>query len=244
MTDDSLPDGAQQELLFLRFRHVSMVDPATIRSLSLFAPLAPAVAAALALRAVECRFDAGQVLYTTGSIPDGLLVIVAGRVRIVRGRGGRQHLVHEEGPGGALGEVPVFGGGAYPATAIAAEPTRCVLLSAEALRSVVQHHPEVAFLFLRRLAERTRLLVDRVDSLAAQDVSGRLARLILERQRDAGVDSFRLGRTQLEIAETLGTVREVLVRALRQLRHKGLIESAGGGRYRICDPAALAELAE
>lgn len=221
-----------------------MVDPTIIQSLPLFSPLAPAVSTALASRAVECRFDAGQVLYITGSTPDGLLVIIDGRVRIVRGRGGRQHLVHEEGAGGALGEVPVFSGGTYPATAIAAEPTRCLLLSGEALRAAVHDHPEVAFLFLRRLSERTRLLVDRVDSLAAQDVPGRLARLILERQRDAGTSPFTLGRTQLEVAEALGTVREVLVRALRQFRHQGFIEAAGRGQYRICDPEALARLAE
>ena len=152
--------------------------------------------------------------------------------------------MHEEGPGGALGEVPVFSGGAYPATAIAAEPTRCLLLPHDVLRATVQDHPEVAFLFLRRLAERTRLLVDRVDSLAAQGVTGRLARLLLDRQRGAPGEAFTLGRPQHEIAEALGTVREVLVRALRELRHSGVIESPGRGRYRVLDAKGLARLAE
>jgi CRP-like cAMP-binding protein len=221
-----------------------MVDPKAIHDLPLFASLGPAVIAGLASRAVERGFKRGEVLYTTGSIPDGLLVILAGRVRVVRGRGGRQHLVHEEGPGGALGEVPVFSGGAYPATAIAAEPTRCLLLPYDVLRGTVQDHPELAFLFLRRLAERTRLLVDRVDSLAAQGVRGRLARLLLERQRNAGGAAFTLGRPQHEVAEALGTVREVLVRALRELRHGDVIESSGRGRYRVIDTRGLARLAE
>jgi CRP/FNR family transcriptional regulator len=222
-----------------------MVDPESLRKLPLFASLPPAAAAGLAARAVERRFAPGAVLYTAGSTPAGLLVILEGRVRVVRGRGGRQHLVHEEGPGGALGEVPVFSGGAYPATAIAAEPTRCVLLSTAALQATVRDHPDVAFLFLRRLAERTRLLVDRVDGLAGRDVAGRLARLMLERQRTDGASAgITLGRTQAEVAEALGTVREVVVRALRQLRDDGLIEAAGRGRYRIRDAKALTRLAE
>jgi CRP/FNR family transcriptional regulator len=222
-----------------------MIDPLTIRRLPLFAPLGPVAAAVLASRAVERRFAAGQVLYTRGSTPGGLLVIVEGRVRVVRGREGRQHLVHEEGQGGALGEVPVFSGGAYPATAIAAEPTCCVLLSTAALQATVRDHPELAFLFLRRLAERTRLLVDLVDRLAAQDVIGRLAGLLLERRRvDGGSAGITLGRTQVEVAEALGTVREVVVRALRQLRQRGLIEAAGRGRYLIRNPRGLARLAE
>jgi CRP-like cAMP-binding protein len=223
-----------------------MVDPVAIRSLSLFAPLPPGAAASIAARAVERGYSAGQVLYTTGSAPAGLHIIMAGRVRIVRGRQGRQHLVHEVAPGGALGEVPVFSGGTYPATAVAAEPTRCLLIPNDSLRAAVHDHPDIAFLFLRRLAERTRLLVDRIDSLAGQNVSGRLARLILERHDESGRGrgSFTLGRTQRETAETLGTVREVLVRALRQFRHLGIIQSTGRGRYRVCDAQALAQLAE
>jgi CRP-like cAMP-binding protein len=222
-----------------------MIDPLMLRRLPLFAPLAPVAAAGLAARAVERRFADGEVLYTKGSAPAGLLVIVEGRVRVVRGRRGRQHLVHEEGPGGALGEVPMFSGGTYPATAVAAGSTRCILLSTTALRAVVRDHPEVALLFLRRLAERTRQLVDLVDRLAAQDVVGRLAGLMLERRQADGVAAtITLGRTQEEVAESLGTVREVLVRALRQLRQQGLIEAAGRGRYRIRDAHALARLAE
>jgi CRP/FNR family transcriptional regulator len=221
-----------------------MVDPTAIQSLAIFRPLSPAAASALATRAIERRYQQGEVLYTTGSKPDGLLVVTAGRVRIVRGRRGRQHLVHEALPGGALGEVPIFDGGTYPATAIAAAPTRCLLIPHAVLHAIIRDYSEVGFLFLRRLAERTRLLVDRLDSVVAQDVSGRLAQLILQRHREAGVDAFTLGPTQHEVAEALGTVREVLVRSLRQLRSRGVIESAGRGRLRVRNLQALTDLAD
>ena len=231
--------------MFLGRRPDLMVDPATLTALPLFASLAPAAVGILCAHAQERRYAAGEVLYTTGASRRGLLVIVEGRVRIVRGRDGRQHVVHEEGRGGALGEVPVFSGGTYPATAIAAEPTRCVLLSTEALRAAVRGDPELAFVFLARLAQRTRHLVDRVDGLAAQDVAGRLARLLLQHRGPAGDGrEITLGRSQHEVAEELGTVREVVVRALRQLRRQGMIEALGRGRYRVLDPRALARLAD
>ncbi|HYC32063.1 MAG TPA: Crp/Fnr family transcriptional regulator, partial [Gemmatimonadales bacterium] len=132
----------------------------------------------------------------------------------------------------------------YPATAIAAEPTRCLLIPHGVLRAIITDHPEVAFLFLRRLAERTRHLVDRLDSVVAQEVSGRLAGLILQRRRETGAEVFTLGSTQNEVAEAVGTVREVLVRALRHLRNRGVIESAGRGRLRVRDVRALTEMAE
>ncbi len=222
-----------------------MVDPAALRPLSLFAGLAPAALRVLAARAVERCFPAGRVMYSAGSSPSGLLVILEGRVRLVRGRGDRQHLVHEEVAGGTLGDIPVFSGGSYPATAIAAVPVRCVLLSADALHAAIRADPGLAFGLLRRLAQRTRELVDRVDRLAAQGVNGRLARLLLVHSAGAGPGTaFSLGRNQVEVAEELGTVREVLVRALRQLRELGLIETVARGRYRVRDARRLAALAE
>ena len=220
-----------------------MIDCGVLAGLPLLAEIPRPVLAQLAQRAVELRFDPGQVLYTAGTVPAGLFVVVEGRVRVVRGRGDRQHLVHEEGPGGALGEVPVFCGGTYPATAIAAEPTRCLLLLTEALRSATRSSPEAALIFVRRLGERTRHLVSRIDSLASQRVNARLAGLLLDRQRDSGAGiPFGFDRTQMEVAEQLGTVREVLVRALRQLRQAGVIESAGRGQYLVLNEEALERL--
>ena len=54
---------------------------------------------------------------------------------------------------------------------------------------------------------------------------------------------FSLGMTQSALAEELGTVREVVVRALRGIRKLGAIESDGGGKYRVADLATLNELA-
>jgi CRP-like cAMP-binding protein len=222
-----------------------MLEPADISRVPLFLGLPRSAITQLAAHAVYRRYHTREVLYLAGSTPAGLLLILDGRVRVVRGRGDRQHLVHEEGPGGALGEVPVFGGGTYPATAIAAEPTRCILLLTESLRATARACPEISLRFLERLGQRTRHLVDRVDQLAGQNVNGRLARLLLRQQRIAGAGgAFLLARTQIEAAEELGTVREVLVRALRRLRQSGVIESLGRGCYRVLDPDRLRLLAE
>jgi GTP-sensing pleiotropic transcriptional regulator CodY len=50
--------------------------------------------------------------------------------------------------------------------------------------------------------------------------------------------------TQTVLAEEIGTVREVVVRALRGLRQLGAIESAGDGKYRVSNLPLLERLAE
>lgn len=148
-------------------------------------------------------------------------------------------MLHTEGPGGTLGEVPLFSGGRYPATAIAAELTTCLVMDRQILAHVFGLDPEFAFRLLGRLAQRVRVLVGRLDRTAGQPVVERVAAYLLARHSSARAGVVTLGGTQVEVAEELGTVREVLVRAIRHLRESGLIESAGRGRYRVVDEPGL-----
>ena len=211
-----------------------------------FAELSPEALATLAARAVQRKFADGEVLFTAGSQSRGLFVILEGRVRVLRGSpSGRQRVVHVEGVGGTLGEVPLFegAGAGYPATAVAATATRCAVIGRDALAAAMRDHPEVAWLLLRRLAARVRTLVEQLDRLAARDVGARLAEFLLSRVQALPDGAVTLGASQADIAEELGTVREVLVRELRNLRTSGLIRSAGRGRYVIVDRSALEERA-
>ncbi|MEO8031737.1 MAG: Crp/Fnr family transcriptional regulator [Gemmatimonadota bacterium] len=221
-----------------------MLEPARISSLPIFSAVRPAALATLARHCSERAFGANEVVFLAGAPARHLFIVTDGLVRVVRGSGRGQFLIHTEKAGGALGEVPLFAGGEYPATAIAGEPTRCVQVGMEALRSAVEMDPELAFLFLRRLAGRVRELVGQLDRLGGQGIDARVARLILDQsaQRKQG-EAFLLGRTQSTVAEDLGTVREVLVRALRQMRACGAIEAVGRGYYRVGDLARLRELA-
>jgi CRP-like cAMP-binding protein len=221
-----------------------VVDPSEVRRLPPFAGISDAACRELAARALTRVYDPGDTLFSAGASARGLYVIVRGRVRVVRDAGGRRHVLHEEGPGGTLGEVPLFEGGGYPATAVAAEPTTCVLIGRDAIGAALRADPELAWRLLARLAARVRTLVERVDGLAARSVQQRLAALLVARHESPAADgALALGGTQQQLAEELGTVREVVVRAVRALCDAGAIEPLGAGRYRVRDPLKLRELA-
>ena len=195
--------------------------------------------------ATERSYTTDEVIFTAGSPANGLYLVLEGGVRVVRGRRDRQHVIHLEKSGGTLGEVPLFAGGGYPATAIASEPTRCIVLSHAALHAAIASSPEFAFLLLERLAERVRGLVDRLDRVTSQTVPARLARYLLDRRRPgAATQIVSLGITQAQLAEELGTVREIVVRALRALCDQGLIARAANGKYRLVDVPGLERAAE
>lgn len=199
--------------------------------------------AALLERSIERSYSPGEVLWIAGDKPAGLTLVVEGKVRIVRASGGRQTVIHTGEAGETLGEIPFFTESTYPATAVAAEPTRCLLITHAAFDHALKVDTGVAYALLARLSRRVEHLVERINGLSSQDVSERLARFLLERSKISLAPTFSLGMTQTELAEELGTVREVVVRSLRQLKNSGAIVSRAGGRYAVASLPALIEAA-
>jgi CRP/FNR family transcriptional regulator len=205
--------------------------------------LPPATRRLLLSRASERQFKVDEVIYLAGSEATSLYLVIDGRVRLLRGQAGRAVYIHDELPGGALGEVPLFEGTTYPATAIAAEPTRCLVLDRAVILDAIRQQPDLALAVLARLAGRIRLLVDRLDAAANRSTTARLADFLLVRAETARGRSFTLGNSQQQAAEEIGTVREVVVRGLKAMREQGAIESRGGGRYVVKDMELLRRVA-
>jgi len=210
-----------------------------LRQLPRFDALGSEALGALAEGAVQRSYEPGAVIWLEGAEPKGVFVVLEGEVKIVRSAEGRQHVIHRASAGATLGEVPLFADGSYPASAIAVRPTRCLVLPRERLQRAIDDHPEIARLFLRHLARRVRHLVDRIDERSSTGVRARVARRLLKKDGAKPGEWFALGRTQEELAEELGTVREVVARSLSELRESGAIESDGRGRYRVLEAGLL-----
>lgn len=221
-----------------------MIDPDVLLRIPLFRSLNAGALRELAARATLRTFAADEVLWHAGAEPRGFFVIVDGMVRVVRTVQGRQHVIHVERAGGTLGDVALFEGAPYPATAIAECRTECVAVTRDGLAAAIRQDPELALLLLGRLAARVRHVIGRLDGLAARSVSARLAGYLLERRARAGTEVFTLGGSHAAVAEELGTVREVLGRNLRALRGRGLIAAGANGSVRIVDEIGLRAAAE
>ena len=226
---------------------------ALLRAMPIFAELEEGVLARLAQRCVPRTVGEGHVLFTTGEPCRGLYVIAEGRVRIYRtSPEGREQVLHVEGAGRAVAELPLFDGGSYPASAVTLEPSRLIFLPRADFEQIYRENPDVAHAIIRGLGRRLRHLVQVTETLAFRDVAARLAMLLAgyaERDgtpasggREAGVELV-LARTQAELSLEIGTARESVSRAWRQLRRQGLIEPLGGRRLRIPDVARLRALA-
>lgn len=207
----------------------------------LFAQAAEDDLEALAAIAQRRDFDAGQTLFLAGERPEGLHVVVRGRVgiHVLSPATGREVVLTVEHPYNTVAELPSFDGGAYPANGEALEDTETLFLEQREFEGVLGERSGLALLMLRTLGRRLRRLVGLVESLSFQEVVHRLASY-LEERADAGTP-FQL-ETNAHIAAYLGTVPELVSRNLARLHQSEAIELDGREVVRV-DRGALSELA-
>ncbi len=208
-------------------------EPALLRHVPYFARLPDAVLAALAAACVERRYDRGQVIFLEGEPCAGLYIVAAGEVKIFKvSPQGREQVLAQMGPGSTFNEVAVLDGGPNPASAAAVTETEAWVITRQEMQRLTETHPPLAWALIESLASRARHLVAMVEDLSLRSVKSRLARLLLaEADRAGASQASKTGEldrsqmvTQAEMAARLGTVREMIGRALRELADDGLID--------------------
>lgn len=207
------------------------------------AALDPSILRALAQIAARVVYGAQEVVFLMGAHDDGLYVVEAGWLKAVKSAAsGREQTIATFGPGAVLNDVALLAGAPTQATVIALEQTTLWRIPGEQLLELVDQHSALARVLLASLASRVIHLATLVEDLALRPVEARLARLILTQARDGRIER-RSWATQAELAAQVGTVPDVLNRALRALADAGLI-SVGRRAISILDRAGLEERAQ
>lgn len=224
-------------------------DPArVIARQPLFASLSDAECRALVERSVCRGVYRGETLFREGEPCRGLYLVLEGVVRTYRAnRDGQEQVFGVFEGGDSLGEVSLFDGGPYLASARVTLDGRVLFLPFAEVHALYRTHPQVAQAVVQELGERVRTMAALVDRLALQDVPTRVAAAVLQYARESSAlrsgATFRLPRTQEALAAELGTTREGVSRALRNLRAAGAIGQRGS-RIEVLDPASLTRLAD
>jgi len=221
---------------------------AALRRTAIFGELDEATLQALAERAIERRLARDEVLFMAGEEARGLYVITEGALRAFRvGVDGREQVIHVERAPASIAEVPVFDDGIYPSTVAAEEDSTVLFLDKRDVRRLCLAHPEIALAALKVLAVRLRRCAELVEELSLREVGQRLASFLLAEAREKGKRTpegvrVELTLTNQQIAARIGTVREVISRALSRLQQGGLI-LVEGRHLVIPDEGALAAYA-
>lgn len=221
----------------------SLHNAGILKSISYFADLDDAALNLIAQSAVRSVYDAEQVILIEGEPCAGLYIVESGWLKAVKiGVDGREQMLHTLGPGEVFNAVGVFTDVPSQATVTALETSVVWIVERELLLRLMDEHPALARQVVKDLAGRVMHLIHMVEDLSLRSVEARLARLLLE-QAEGGSVQRRRWATQAEMANRLGTVHDVLNRALRKLAEEGMIHVARH-QIQILDKEGLKAIAQ
>jgi CRP/FNR family cyclic AMP-dependent transcriptional regulator len=184
-------------------------------------------------------FPAGTTVYRAGEEARTALV-VRGLIRVyLSSPGGRQVTVRYARPGDVLGIAVLIGGPANTSVQTL-EPSSVFRISARTLITGARQDPRVSWAIAEELNRRLSGVLEQTAVTAFGSVRLRVAvhlhDLASHRQRPEG--GLVVNVSQQELADAAGSVREVVARALRELRVAGIVATATD-RIEILDPARL-----
>lgn len=199
---------------------------------------------AIAGLAVRRTFQKGGVLMFEREPAERVMLLLAGRVKVMRDGGeGREALLSIRDPGDVLGELSFIDHQPRVATVAALEPVEALVMPSGDFRSYLTTTPRVATVLLEVVARRFRETTVKRFEFAASDTMGRLAARIVEladrygEPSEAGVTVIS-PLSQEELAGWTGASRAGVAQSLQALRELGWIQTERRTLI-VTDPDAL-----
>ncbi|MFN3307956.1 MAG: Crp/Fnr family transcriptional regulator [Anaerolineales bacterium] len=190
--------------------------------------------------ATQLRFyDKGEVIFLEGEECAGLFILQEGGVKLSKlSPTGREMIFKILGKGATFNEVAVLDEGPHAVNATALDGCRVWVVSPAMVRELLTRYPQMSRAVILNLAQNLRMFVELVNNLSLYQVTQRLARCLVELPPDPLSGKKIKRTTQMQLAAQLGTVREVLARALKELEQVGAIR-VSRGKIEVLDEAAL-----
>lgn len=194
---------------------------------------------------VEKGYEKGEAIFSEGDEGTGFYIVAQGMVKIFKvSLEGKEHILHIFGPYEAFGEVPVFMGKNYPASAEAIQKSTMLFFPRTAFINLIARNPSLSLNMLAVLSMRLRQFAAQIESLSLKEVPGRLASYLMLLSREQGeAETISLTISKSQLASLLGTIPETLSRILAKMSSRNLID-VNGKEIRLLDMDGLEELAE
>ncbi|MBN1333367.1 MAG: Crp/Fnr family transcriptional regulator [Synergistales bacterium] len=186
----------------------------------------------------------GEILFMEGDEGNGFYIVNSGRVKIFKeSPDGKEVIIHICGPLDQFGQVAVYAGRTFPASAQAMADSTLLFFPRKEFRELIKNKPDLALSMLSSLSMRIRHVTSQLESIALKEVPGRLAAylLYLQEQQD-NKRELELDISRGELASFLGTIPETLSRIMARLEEERLVR-VQKRTLEILDMERLEELA-
>jgi CRP/FNR family transcriptional regulator len=202
----------------------------------------------LAAVATIRHYEKGATLFNEGDDSADLYTVMAGRVKVFKTTPrGSDVILEIFGPGDSVGAVAVYESRPYPATAVALEPTSCLLIPRDTFFALLEGYPTLVRGLLTGLTHRLVELTNRLAELSGGRVEARLARFFLKLATDMGQTRpegtfIALPLSRQELADMIGTTIETSIRIMSRWGKDDIVRTEKDG-FLVVDRAGLEAIA-
>ncbi len=214
---------------------------AFLESMPLFTGLSDASLLTLARASRLVKIEKGQFIFFQADPAEVVYLVRSGQVSIVLvSPDGREMVINEMRPGDLFGEVGVLTKGPRSASAIVRKEGVLLELPRQAFMGVLAAEPALERRILEITANRLRGSSERESALAFLDAQARLARLLLQLDRQESEKGY-VTISQEELAQRTGQTRQTVAKALGRWRRAGWLIT-GRGHIMVLNRQALVKL--
>jgi CRP/FNR family transcriptional regulator, cyclic AMP receptor protein len=203
------------------------MSPDTVDTASLVRPMIN-TSLLLARGASYKKLAPEEFLFTEGDRCDFYYQMVRGQIRWVNfNKEGDEYLQTLVEKGECIGELPLFDDGVYAATAIANKASLVLRLPREAFHQLLMDEPQIHFLFSNLLTQRLRFkffLLKEIANNNPEKIISSLLGYLHEKKDHVCPECKQVRLTRKQIAEMAGLRVETVIRVMRTLNQKGVIQ--------------------
>ncbi len=193
-------------------------------SIPLFSGLAEQDLLLIQNHAAIKSYRKNTVVIEQGDESTSLYIVAKGRVRVyLANEDGKELLLHNLGPGDYFGELALLGGIPRTASVMTETDTRLLVVTKQGFVECVRSNPDIALETIRQLVDKLSQLTEKTGVLALNDVYGRVVATLMDQVKEEG-DRLITGRlTQQDLAQMVGSSREMISRIFKDLKAGGYI---------------------
>lgn len=182
--------------------------------------------------------DAGKILFDVDATIQSFILLTEGSIRVVRAGKERELLLYRVQPGGCcvISICHLLEDTSYRARAEVESAIRGVALPQPLFKEMVEQAPAFNFFIYHAFAERFTHVLKLMEAVTSTRLDERLAGLLVSR-------GTLIQTTHTQLADELGSVREVVSRILEGFEAKGLIKLERG-QIHILDPEGLKDVSK
>jgi CRP-like cAMP-binding protein len=171
------------------------------------------------------KFEKGTFIFNEGEPGNGFYIVDTGKVKIFKlSFEGKEQILHIYGPGKAFGEVPVFEGNNFPASAMAMAKAQIIFIPRDKFVNLISETPGLAMKMLGVLSMKLREFTIQIENLSLKEVPARLASYILTLSGEEDKsEKVKLPISKAQLANLIGTTPETVSRMLKKMSDASLI---------------------